>query len=211
MEVVGTPRTTERNEEIRQERREQILDAALTVFCQKGYAAAEVADVAETAELARGLVYYYFQSKQGLFQALFAWMQERSYLIAREILLNSAMPPRDRLVLYARTLCQLTLHDERYSQFYMRMFQDMEHVYKGTTEDERENRFQIRHWMAEVIAQGMESGELRKGDSHLAANAYWGALSINLGELVRSPKRQAIEQDVIEEVISYCLNGIVKG
>lgn len=64
-------------EQYLQERREQILDAAVDVFGQKGFAAANVADIAKAAGVAKGTIYLYFESKEAVFTTL---MAERSFL-----------------------------------------------------------------------------------------------------------------------------------
>ena len=51
--------------------RQILLDAALTAFSRKGYAAARLEDIAEAAEVTRGAIYHHFQSKAGLYLALF--------------------------------------------------------------------------------------------------------------------------------------------
>jgi AcrR family transcriptional regulator len=64
--MAGTPSKRERQ---REERRRQILNAALTVFSQKGYHATNVSDVAAQAGVSQGTIYWYFESKDELFQA----------------------------------------------------------------------------------------------------------------------------------------------
>jgi TetR/AcrR family transcriptional regulator, fatty acid metabolism regulator protein len=54
------------------ERRRQILDAAVRVFARAGYAGCRIADVAEEAGVAYGLVYHYFASKDALLEAISA-------------------------------------------------------------------------------------------------------------------------------------------
>jgi len=51
-------------------RPDEILDAAVEVFSEKGFAAARVEDVAKRAGLSKGAVYLYFDSKEALFEAL---------------------------------------------------------------------------------------------------------------------------------------------
>jgi AcrR family transcriptional regulator len=51
-------------------RPDEILDAALKVFTDKGFSAARVEDVAKEASLSKGAVYLYFTSKEALFEAL---------------------------------------------------------------------------------------------------------------------------------------------
>jgi TetR/AcrR family transcriptional regulator, fatty acid metabolism regulator protein len=61
-----------------------IIDAALNVFRERGYANARMADIARRAGVSYGLVYHYFGSKEVLFEmiveswwsALYAMMEE---------------------------------------------------------------------------------------------------------------------------------------
>lgn len=50
--------------------RQDLLDAALSVFSQKGYEATRLEDVAQAAEVTRGAIYHHFGSKADLFMAL---------------------------------------------------------------------------------------------------------------------------------------------
>ena len=64
------------------DKQELIIDAALEVFCEKGYANTRMADVARVAGVSYGLVYHYFGSKEVLFDViveswwddLYAWL-----------------------------------------------------------------------------------------------------------------------------------------
>ena len=58
-----------KRESQREERRKQILDAALTVFSSKGFHATNVSDVAAQAGVSQGTIYWYFDSKEELFTA----------------------------------------------------------------------------------------------------------------------------------------------
>lgn len=50
--------------------RTALLNAALTVFSQKGYSATRLQDIAAMAGVTRGAIYHHFQNKAGLFEAL---------------------------------------------------------------------------------------------------------------------------------------------
>jgi AcrR family transcriptional regulator len=54
------------------ERRRQIVEAAVRVFARNGYHGCRVADIAEEAGVAYGLVYHYFSSKERLLEEIFA-------------------------------------------------------------------------------------------------------------------------------------------
>jgi len=51
-------------------RREAILDAAKVVFADRGFHETAIADIARAANLSYGSVYWYFDSKEALFEAL---------------------------------------------------------------------------------------------------------------------------------------------
>lgn len=51
--------------------RTHLMDAALRAFAQRGYEGASVRDIAAEAQVAPGLIYHYFPSKQAILEALF--------------------------------------------------------------------------------------------------------------------------------------------
>jgi AcrR family transcriptional regulator len=59
-----SPRTKQQFEDLRKDRRQAILDAALTVFANNGYHSASVSMIAKEAGVSKGLMYNYFESKE---------------------------------------------------------------------------------------------------------------------------------------------------
>lgn len=66
-----------RTPKVVEDRREQIIDAAMRVFAQKGFSKATNRDVAREAGITTGLIYYYFENKEALLKAV---LEERSPL-----------------------------------------------------------------------------------------------------------------------------------
>lgn len=64
------PTRQERKENTTRIRKQQILDAALAVFSQKGFAMATTSEIAQSAGVAEGTIYNYFKSKRELFIAV---------------------------------------------------------------------------------------------------------------------------------------------
>lgn len=52
------------------ERKQQLLDAAVGLFASRGYAATRIADICDAAGVAKGLFYWYFETKESLFAEL---------------------------------------------------------------------------------------------------------------------------------------------
>ncbi len=48
----------------------EILEAALAVFAERGFAAARMTEIAERARVSKGTIYLYFESKEAVFRAL---------------------------------------------------------------------------------------------------------------------------------------------
>jgi AcrR family transcriptional regulator len=65
-----SPRNKKANQQILDERRKQILLAALKIFARHGFAATRISDIAFAAGLSHGLIYHYFSSKDEIFTEL---------------------------------------------------------------------------------------------------------------------------------------------
>ncbi len=66
-----SPRTEVQFEKIRESRRKQIMDVALELFADKGYAHTSISQIATKAKISKGLMYNYFKSKDDLLLNLF--------------------------------------------------------------------------------------------------------------------------------------------
>ncbi|MDR2815606.1 MAG: TetR/AcrR family transcriptional regulator [Proteiniphilum sp.] len=65
------PRTKEQNEAIRAEKRQLIMDTAMQLFAEEGYAHTSIDKIATQAGIAKGLVYTYFENKEDLLRQIF--------------------------------------------------------------------------------------------------------------------------------------------
>ena len=66
-----SPRTAQQNQIIRNDSKAKILAAALDLFAQVGYEQTSVRMIAHSAEVAQGLLYNYFESKEQVLRAIF--------------------------------------------------------------------------------------------------------------------------------------------
>jgi AcrR family transcriptional regulator len=87
-------------------RRNQFLDIALVLFAERGVENVTIKDLAAEAEVAPGLIYHYFRSKDDLLAAVFEQHNPLSEFeaIVKEL---SDLPAREGLLLFARRLTQL--------------------------------------------------------------------------------------------------------
>jgi AcrR family transcriptional regulator len=80
------------------DKRRVILDAAVRVFARQGFHTCRVADIADEARVAYGLVYHYFSSKEEILDTLFL---ERWDVMLEAISEADAQQPSPREKLYA--------------------------------------------------------------------------------------------------------------
>ncbi|KIL36596.1 hypothetical protein SD71_06110 [Cohnella kolymensis] len=66
------------SDEHREQRIRQILEAAERVFARKGYEPVTMKDIVEEAQMSRGWIYLYFQSKEEIFEAFMEKKDEES-------------------------------------------------------------------------------------------------------------------------------------
>ena len=77
-----------------QKRRKEITDAAVQVFNRLGYKGASLSAVASELGVDRATLYYYFSSKEQLFDEIVRTVLETNDTLARRIANSSADPAR---------------------------------------------------------------------------------------------------------------------
>jgi TetR/AcrR family transcriptional regulator len=82
--------------------RERILDAAEEAFASGGYAAARVAGIAEAAGVNKAMLYYYFGSKDALYQAALERTLDQLAALAQGVLADPQTPPDRRAEAFLR-------------------------------------------------------------------------------------------------------------
>ena len=92
--------TPVKRKDIPPQRREQILRAATELFSQGGYHGVTVDAIAQKAGISKGNLYWYFKSKQEIFQLLFDDIGARLFTPFLEIMLSDS-PAQDRLKAFA--------------------------------------------------------------------------------------------------------------
>ena len=156
-------------------RREQLLDAALAVFVDRGIDGATVKDITAAAGVTQGLLYHYFDGKDALVLAI---LQERGFLPElRQLLAGSGGRPAD-LVLpelaagFGRLLAD---HAELVALFF------------AAGRANPAVRAGLQHYVAEgqqtladYLTSRVAAGELRPHDSRAAAQLLLSTVVLGL-------------------------------
>jgi AcrR family transcriptional regulator len=176
------PRTVEANQQIREERREQILRAAARVFARKGLADTHIADIAAEAKVSHGLAYRYFASKDDVFASL---VERAMYGVARlaQEALEQPGTPWDRLRWLTAAILPELRHSEQpeYTLLVLHAITN-----EAVPADVREVALRQSEIMNDVvrrlIADGQAAGEVVAGDPASLAILYLSCIQgLSLG------------------------------
>ncbi|NLO38053.1 MAG: TetR/AcrR family transcriptional regulator [Ruminiclostridium sp.] len=214
-----SPRKKELNEQIRESRRLQILDAALTVYVRFGYNGADMDAVAAEAGLAKGLVYYYYKTKQELFRAMFQWALSKSAEMSDTFFASSLnKPPLERLVRYIWDFFIMAGNDARVIQFAMRMPFDAYAVFGPEKWREGAAKSNLhRKSLETIIQQAVDTGAIKPVKAGHAANCFWAVFISNLFIFTRMigsdypdplPIEKRKQLELIRDISTFCFQGL---
>lgn len=162
--------------------RQAVIEAALDVFSEKGYAKATFDEIAARAGFTKGAVYWYFRNKADLVAALIVeYMERKRTEISEEIPLGDSL---DDLLNYFVLWGKMLRDDLRFSKF---------------------NRFIIcqMEWSEAVVSRVQKSLATQK-DWHLEKIKQVLVASDTRGEL-----KEELDLDVVVEIIRSTYMGIV--
>ena len=157
----------------RPDKRRVILDAAVVAFAKRGFHACRVSDIADEANVAYGLVYHYFRSKDEVLDTLFL---ERWGILLDFIAETDAkdIAPRDKLHAIAAAIIDFY----RYDPLLMKVI--IVEVMRSA------NSFGLRHsdkiseayvLIGEIVSKAQAAGTFKREVSpRFAALAFYGAI-----------------------------------
>ncbi|WP_060678615.1 TetR/AcrR family transcriptional regulator [Virgibacillus halodenitrificans] len=85
-------RSEEQFKKIRDQRYEEISNAALKIFARKGFAGTKISDITSSINLSHGLLYHYFKSKEEIYVALITNVLELFSQAVEEAESNNGTP-----------------------------------------------------------------------------------------------------------------------
>jgi TetR/AcrR family transcriptional regulator, fatty acid metabolism regulator protein len=155
------------------DKRRVILDAAVRVFARQGFHTCRVADIADEAQVAYGLVYHYFSSKEQILDTLFL---ERWDVMLAAIAEADAAPlePREKL----RSIASFIADSYRHDPDLMKVI--IVEVTRAANTFGRTHLAKIREaydGIARIVGRAQQDGAFRAEiDAQLAAQAFYGLI-----------------------------------
>ena len=193
-----------------QDRRNQILDAALEEFAAHGFRGATIKRIAQRAKLrSQALIYWYFPAKEALFQAVLG-----QHLPIVQLVLDPGTlldrPPEEVLPQLARAY--LAMADRPIAQRLLRLILP-EVIRRPEMVDQLGGRMiaRILDLVKTYLARQVELGRLRPHDVRASARAFVGMLLPQLGGKLLFPAIQAdalTDEEHIQTIVAIFLRGL---
>jgi len=152
--------------DVSEERRQQILDAAISVFVKKGINGARMDDIVKVSGLSKGALYWYFDSKTALIQALLERIFEHD-LHELMILIDAEGTATERLNKHMENSINLLIEMSSMAPLVFEFYGEA-----ARNQDFKESVTQYLHLYREpiskIIQQGIDSGEFVSVDARTA-------------------------------------------
>src|SRR5215204_2405177 len=196
-------RTTERTEARRAETRERITTAARELIAEGGYVKAQIAAVADRAGVAVGTVYRHFPSKSDLFAEVFREASQHEVDAMSEAIHTTTGPAAERVAAGVEVFARRALRGRRLAWALL-----AEPVDPAVEAERLHFRHSYRDLMAEVLADGIEAGEVPPQNTEATAAALIGAI----GEAMVGPLSPTTNggdpEALIASLINFCTRAI---
>jgi AcrR family transcriptional regulator len=189
------------------EARRRILDAARLVVSEQGFAAAQVAVVADLAEVATGSIYRHFPSKASLFSEMIRDVCDRELDVVRAVLDEHDRSAAERIADAVATFVDRALRGEglSYAVIVEPMDPDIDQV-------RLQARARLAIAFAEVIEQGIASGELAEQNAQIRGAAIVGAfLEGVVAPLASRPLDADSRAAIATEIAAFCRGAVAAG
>lgn len=171
-------RNQETNQKRKDERREQILSAALLLFATKGLAATKVTDIAAAAGMSQGLMYHYFNAKEEIFVELIRTAFANLNYACRE-LARMPQPPHEKIRMAIGALLQGISDDANHARYHLLIAQAtvseaIPPAARATINEENWLPYAI---LAQIMREGQQAGTIRDHDPDELALLFWTSIN----------------------------------
>ena len=156
-------------------KRGEIAEAAIRVFNRKGFQGASITAVAEELGVERASLYYYFSSKETLFDEVVRTVVERNLDLVKRIAASKISPRRKVRDLI---VALMSSYGEHYPLFYIYIRENLSHVSdarSGWSTTMRELTRETTDAVIAIIEEGYADKSFRNiGDARVVAYGIFG-------------------------------------
>lgn len=160
-------------------RPDEVLDAALDLFIERGFANTRVEDIAVRAGLSKGAVYLYFPSKEALLEGLVKRAMTPIAENALSLVSNYSGDPRTVITLVLKTVAH-RMSDPKLIAIPKLMMREMINFPDFAGMYRREVLDRVLPVVTRLLRTGIEEGHLRPVDPELTIRSIVGPIMLHI-------------------------------
>lgn len=159
----------ETRKEQKERRRQEIIYTALELFVSKGYAATKITDIAKRANMSRGLMFHYFESKENLYEEVIRMGLEGTAYSGEQKCEHAI----DFFANFTKELFTYMKEQPITAKFFVLMAEAQRS--EATPEHIREIAMKVNviEQFVPIIEWGQQEGTIKEGDPLIISNAFW--------------------------------------
>lgn len=184
----------ETRKEQKERRRQEIIYTALELFVSKGYVATKITDIAKRANMSRGLMFHYFESKVKLYEELIRMGLEGTAYPGEQKCEHAI----DFFVNFTEALFAYMKEQPVVAKFFVLMAEAQRS--EATPEHIREIAVKVNviEQFVPIVEWGQKEGTIKEGSPLVISNAYWCSIQ---GIAERFAMNQDIELPKAEWIV----------
>lgn len=184
--------------------RERLLTAALTLFNDKGYAAASVREIVEAAGVTKPVLYYYFGNKEGLYLEL----MESSYHTFESLAGNVESlqgSAQEKIVEFCSNLFEISLQK-------LPLVRLMYAIYYGPPQgaphfDLDVYAARMMELIQQMVRAGIASGEFQESNIEDVARTIFAVIASTINEQL-CPRELKPDRETMVRMLRLVLKGV---
>ena len=170
----------------------QILDALQTLMVSKNMQTITVSEIAQTAGIGKGSIYYYFSSKEAVLEALIERNYKKPLNTAKDLAKRTDIPPFTRMAMILQA-CRNSSSE----------YLDQDKTQSAVSAQEQAYLHQkylhyligeLKPDLTQIIEQGIEIGELHFDYTAALAEIVLIVLTVKMGNLLLPSSQENIEE-----------------
>ena len=191
----------------REQRRNQILDAARYLLFHSGIKNISMSKIAGQAELGVGTIYFYYQNKEEIFVAL---QEEGLSLLHDQIVTisNKRISQKKKLIQAAKAYCRFSVEHKNYFDIINYFLSSSTVFFKPDLKNRiDQSGYKILSVIRKIVEKGIEKGQFKQTDSEKYTILFWATIHGVLQ--TRKMEATLLKDNGFDGLFEYSVNQLI--
>ena len=188
-----------------EDKKSRIIESAIKLFAENGYNGTSTARIAEGAGVSQGIIFHYFNSKEGLFWTM---LQDKARLYEQglQAAIKDETDALKKLETALLSFARLIQEEEGFYEVVIKQIRgsglDLENMGKYGV-------MQFPELLSGLLREAIEQGSVRNVDPEIAATSFFGMIDFNAFRWFVQGRNYSLDK-AAGQIVDIFLNGITR-